>query len=147
MDWILGSGADQNTVILWFYGPAGAGKSAIAHKIAECCDLEKLLLATFFFSRSDPARSNSKSFIATISYQIVINIPGVREKVIAAIDRDPLILSRSMEAQVAALIVEPLHEPLQAGYFNAPTSRRLIIIDGLDAALVATFIYENPGLA
>jgi hypothetical protein len=133
MDWILGLGPDdQNAVILWFYGPAGAGKSAIAHNIAKRCELEKLLLASFFFSRSDPARSNSKSLITTISYQITINIPGTREKVVAAIDRDPLILNRSLEAQVAALIVEPLREPLEAGYFNAPTSRRLIIIDGLD---------------
>ena len=132
MDWILGSSVDQNAVILWFYGPAGAGKSAIAHNIAERCELEKLLLASFFFSRSDPARSNSKSLIATISYQIAINIPGTREKVVAAIERDPLILSRSLETQVATLIVEPLREPLEAGYFNAPTSRRLIIIDGLD---------------
>ena len=133
MDWILGSGADdQNAVILWFYGPAGAGKSAIAHNIAERCELEKLLLASFFFSRSDPARSNSKSLITTISYQIAINIPGTREKVVAAIERDPLILSRSLTAQVGALIVEPLRGPLEAGYFNAPTSRRLIIIDGLD---------------
>jgi hypothetical protein len=133
MDWILGLGSeDQNAVILWFYGPAGAGKSAIAHTIAKRCELEKLLLASFFFSRSDPTRSNSRSLITTISYQITINIPGAREKVVAAIERDPLILSRSLEAQVAALIVEPLREPLEMGYFDAPTSRRLIIIDGLD---------------
>ena len=133
MDWILGLGSDDwNAVILWFYGPAGASKSAIAHNIAERCELEKLLLASFFFSHSDPACSNAKSLIATISYQITINIPGTREKVIAAIERDPLILSRSLTAQVGALIVEPLREPLEAGYFNAPNSRRLIIIDGLD---------------
>jgi hypothetical protein len=133
MDWILGHGADdQNAVILWFYGPAGAGKSAITHKIAERCELEKLLLASFFFSRSDPARSNSRSLITTISYQIAINIPGTKDKVVAAMERDPLILSRSLETQVAALVVEPLLKPLEAGYFNAPTSRRLIIIDGLD---------------
>jgi len=133
MNWILGLGEDdQNAVILWFYGPAGAGKTAIAHNIAERCDLEDLLLASFFFSRSDPARSNSKSLITTIAYQIAINIPGTREKIVAAIERDPLIFTRSMEAQVVSLIVEPLREPLEEGYFNAPTSRRLIIIDGLD---------------
>jgi hypothetical protein len=133
MDWILGLGVDdQNAVILWLYGPAGAGKSAIAHDIARRCDLEKLLLASFFFSRSDPTRSNAKSLIATIAYQIAINIPGTREKIVATIEQDPLILTRSLEAQVTALIVEPLREPLEAGYFNAPTSRRLIIIDGLD---------------
>ena len=133
MDWILGLGEDdQHAVILWFYGPAGAGKTAIAHNIAERCDLENLLLASFFFSRSDSARSNSKSFIATIAYQIAINIPGTQQKIVTAIDRDPLILTRSMEAQVVSLIVEPLRGPLEEGYFNASTSRRLIIIDGLD---------------
>jgi hypothetical protein len=133
MDWILGLGMnDQNAVILWMYGPAGAGKSAIAHDIAQRCDLEKLLLASFFFSRSDPARRNAKSLIATISYQIAINIPGTRERIAATIEGDPLILTRSLEAQMAALILEPLREPLEAGYFDSPTSRRLIIIDGLD---------------
>ena len=133
MDWILGLDVDdQNAVILWLYGPAGAGKSAIAHDIARRCDLEMLLLASFFFSRSDPARNNARSFIATIAYQIAINIPGTRANIVATIDRDPLILTRSIEAQLACLIVSPLREPLEAGYFSAPTSRRLIIIDGLD---------------
>jgi hypothetical protein len=133
MDWILGLGVDdQNAVILWLYGPAGAGKTAIAHNIAQRCDLEKLLLAGFFFSRSDPTRNTAKSLIATIAYQISINIPGTGEKIFCAIQRDPLILTQSLKAQVAALIVEPLREPLEVGYFSAPTSRRLIIIDGLD---------------
>ena len=61
MNWILGLGADdQNAFILWLYGPAGAGKSAIAHDIARRCNLEKLLLSIFFFSRSDPTRSKAK---------------------------------------------------------------------------------------
>ena len=133
MNWIMGLGEDDwNAVILWFYGPPGAGKSDIAHNIAERCDLEGPLLASFFFSRSDLARNNSKSFITTIAYQIAINIPRTREKIVAAIERDPLILTRSMEAQVVSLIVEPLHDPLEEGYFNALASRRLIIIDGLD---------------
>ena len=133
MDWILGLGVHyQIAVILWLYGPAGAGKTAIAHDIAQRCDLKKLLLAGFFFSRADSARSNAKSFIATISYQIAINIPGTRDMIVATMEQDPLILTRSLEAQVAALIVKPLRERLDAGYFNATTSRRLIIVDGLD---------------
>ena len=133
MDWILGLGVDdQRAVILWMYGPAGAGKTAIAHDIAHRCNLEKLLLASFFFSRADPARSNAKSLIATIAYQIAINMPGTREKMVASIEQDPLILTRSLEAQATALIIDPLREPLEAGYFNVAASRRLIIIDGLD---------------
>jgi hypothetical protein len=133
MDWILGVGSDnQNAVVLWLCGPAGAGKTAIAHKIAERCDLENLLLASFFFSCSDPTRSHTKSLIATISYQIAINIPGTRQKIVAAVERDPLVLNRSLEAQVSAIVINPLRELLEEGYFNTLTSRRLIIIDGLD---------------
>ena len=139
MDWILRFGVDdQNAVILWMYGPAGAGKTAIAHDIAHRCNIENLLLASFFFSRFDPTRSNAKSLIPTIAYQIAINIPGTREKISATIEQDPFILTRSLEAQMAALIVEPLREPLEAGYFNAPTSRCLIIIDGLDECDTST---------
>ena len=133
MDWILGVGSDnRSAVVLWFYGPAGAGKSVIAHNIAECCDLENLLLASFFFSRSDPTRNNTKSLIATISYQIAINIPRTRGKIAAAIERDPLVLDRSLKAQVSALVVDPLRELFEEGYFKTSSSRRLIIIDGLD---------------
>ncbi|KIM35967.1 hypothetical protein M413DRAFT_323930 [Hebeloma cylindrosporum] len=138
MDWILRRGIDdQRAVVLWLYGPAGAGKSAIAHKIAELCKLEELLLASFFFYRSDPARSNAKSLIATIAYQIAIKIPGTREKIIATVERDPLILTRSLEAQATALLVDPLRE-LEVGYTNKPDMRRLIIIDGLDECDVST---------
>jgi hypothetical protein len=131
MDWIAGLWeADREAVILWFYGPAGAGKSAIARKIAELCNLEKLLLASFFFSRSDPARSNATPLIATIAYQIAINFPETRGKMAATIERDPLVLTRSLESQAAALVVEPLRGLLEVGYFDTAFSRRLIIIDG-----------------
>ena len=133
MDWILGLGVDdQNATIMWLYGSAGAGKSAIAHKIAHRCNLQNLLLASFFFARSDPTRCTAKYLIATIAYQITISIPGAREKIVATVEKDPPIFTRSLEAQVISLIVKPIREPLEAGYFNAPTSRRLIIIDGLD---------------
>ena len=133
MDWIYGQGVDdQNAFILWLYGPAGAGKSAISHEIARRCHLKKLLLASFFFPRSDPTRSTAKSLIATIAYQIMVNIPGMREKIGRIIEQDPCILTQSLEAQVGSLIVEPLRELADMGYFEALTSRRLIIVDGLD---------------
>ena len=70
MKWIKRE-ADLDTFIMWLYGPAGAGKSAIAEKIAEMCEQEMILLASFFFSRNDPSRCSAKLLIATIVYQIV----------------------------------------------------------------------------
>jgi len=131
MRWIKW-GEDLEAFILWVYGPAGAGKSAIAQTIAEMCEDEMLLLASFFFSRNDPSRSTVKPLIATIAYQITLNLPQVRDAILRAIEHDPLIFSKSLAVQVKSLIVAPLQPLADAGYFKEPTSRRLIIIDGLD---------------
>jgi len=131
MKWIQW-GEDLHAFIMWVYGPAGAGKSAIAQTIAEMCEEEMILLASFFFSRNDPSRSTVKPLIATIAYQISSNLPDAREAILIAIERDPLIFSKSLAIQVKSLIVAPLQPLAEAGYFNNPASRRLVIIDGLD---------------
>ena len=131
MKWIKWEG-DLNAFIIWVYGAAGAGKSAIAQTIAEMCEREMILLASFFFSRNDPSRSNVNSLIATLAYQITLNLPDVREVIIGAIEHDPLIFSKSFAVQVETLIVAALQPLVETGFFNDPTSRRLVIIDGLD---------------
>jgi predicted ATPase len=131
MKWIKWEG-DLHSFVMWVYGPAGAGKSAIAQTIAEICDKEMILLATFFFSRNDPSRSNIRPLIATIAYQITTNLPDVRDAILGAIERDLLIFSKSLTVQLQSLIVEPLQPLIAAGFFHRPTSRRLVIIDGLD---------------
>ena len=117
---------------MWVYGPAGAGKSAIAQTIAEMCEEEMILLASFFFSRNDPSRSNVNPLIATIAYQITFNLPQVRNAILGAIERDPLIFCKSLAVQFKSLIVAPLQPLAEAGFFSEPTARRLVIIDGLD---------------
>ena len=131
MKWIKWEG-DLNSFIIWVYGPAGAGKSAIAQTIAEMCEQEMILLASFFFSRNDPSRSNVNSLIATLAYQITLNLPDVRDAILSAIEHDPLIFSKSFAVQVETLIVAPLQPLAEAGFFNDFASRRLVIIDGID---------------
>ncbi|KAF8958891.1 hypothetical protein BDZ97DRAFT_1434275 [Flammula alnicola] len=132
MNWILGK-EDLDALILWLYGPAGAGKSAIAQSIAELCDAANILLATFFFSRSDHTRNRGDALIPTLAYQIASNIPGARARIDKIIDRDPFIFKRSLDAQIKSLIVDPVQDLVASGYFDDPSSSpRLIIIDGLD---------------
>ena len=131
MKWIRWE-EDLDAFIMWVYGPAGAGKSAIAQTIAEMCEQEMVLLASFFFSKNDPSRNTANPLIATIAYQITLNLPDVRNSVLEAIERDPLIFSKSLAVQVKSLIVAPLQPLADAGFFNDSTSRRLVIIDGLD---------------
>ncbi|KAF8968568.1 hypothetical protein BDZ97DRAFT_1969704 [Flammula alnicola] len=118
---------------MWMYGGAGAGKSAIAQSIAEWSHAEKHLVASSFFSRSDPTRNDGQKLISTIAYQICLNIPGARDLIESAIEHDPLLFERSLQSQMRSLIIEPLKE-LQAltGFFSDLAHPRLVIIDGLD---------------
>ena len=55
--------------IMWMFGPAGAGKSAIAQSIADLCFQQGKLGASFFFSRNASGRDNEMQFISTLVHQ------------------------------------------------------------------------------
>ena len=131
MQWI-NWGEDLDAFIMWVYGPTRAGKSAITQTIAKVCEDKMILLASFFFSRNNPSRNTAKPLIATITYQITLNLPQVQDAILRAIEHDPLIFSKSLAAQVKSLIIAPLLLLADAGYFKKPTSHCLVIIDGLD---------------
>src|SRR4051794_40019551 len=69
MDWVMKK-IDTDTFVMWLYGAAGAGKSAIAQSTAELCYKQKSLLASFFFSHSAVNRNTSDRLIATLAYQV-----------------------------------------------------------------------------
>jgi len=133
MDWV--KDANKVALFLWLYGPAGAGKSAIAQTIAEL--LEKAgLAAAFFFSRNAAGRNDKTRLIATLVYQLVKCIPEIRAHVLEAVEQDPALFSCSIQAQIQALIVKPFNavatdsdEKLALTLLSRP---RLIILDGLD---------------
>jgi hypothetical protein len=132
MDWVK----DPNKValFLWLYGPAGAGKSAIAQTIAELLENAGLLAAAFFFSRNAAGRNDKTLLVPTIVYQLVKSIPEIRAHVLEAVEQDPALFSCSIDTQIQALIVKPLNAAanevaLAPILFSRP---RLIILDGLD---------------
>jgi len=132
MDWVKDE--DKVPLILWLYGPAGAGKSAIAQTIAELLEKEGLLAAAFFFSRNAAGRNEKTPLVATIVYQLIISIPEIRAHVLEVLDQDPAVFSRSIQAQIQALIIKPLNaaaidETLAPTLLSRP---RLVILDGLD---------------
>ncbi|PPQ87794.1 hypothetical protein CVT25_008838 [Psilocybe cyanescens] len=132
MEWFIGQ-LGWNMLALWLYGPAGAGKSAIAQTFAELCAAENGLLASFFFSRSDPRRNNAKVLVATLAYQVSLNIPESRAIIEGAIDKNPAIFQLNFQTQFQTLILDPLLQLSRAGRFTSATPfPSLIIIDGLD---------------
>ena len=130
LDWILGL-IDAEALILWLYGAAGAGKSAIAHTLAEICENHGWLVVSFFFWKTAGERNNAKRFVATIAHQVVLAIPAVRELVGEAVDHNPFIFQQSIDVQLAKLVVEPLRQVCPDGLMS-DTPPLIVIVDGLD---------------
>ena len=126
---------ETDALILWLYGPAGAGKTAIARKVAELCEAEGLLLASFLFFRSDSKRNTMKPLVANIAYCVSRDIPSTNELIKNTIEADPLILTYSIEVQLTKLVLEPLQLLAHQGYFLSRKFPRLVLIDGLDECL------------
>jgi hypothetical protein len=125
--WVKERPENGGRLVFWMYGPAGAGKSAIAQSIAELC--ETFLAASFFFSRTAPGRSDNSRLVATIVWQLIKAIPEIREIVLSALEYDPTLLSQTPATQMKALIVDPMN---QVPMDRLAKHSRLVIIDGLD---------------
>ncbi|KDR66257.1 hypothetical protein GALMADRAFT_18933, partial [Galerina marginata CBS 339.88] len=136
MDWIIGTFGWEE-YIMWLYGPAGAGKSAIAQTIAEMCyqpedhGQPRILLASYFFSRSDPKRNSVKHLAASLAYQVAANIPEVKGLIESVVVNDPAIFDRSFKVQFNDLILKPLMQLYETWTFPVPLPY-LVVIDGLD---------------
>ena len=132
IDWA--KDANKVALFLWLYGPAGAGKSAIMQTIAELLEEAGLLAAAFFFSRNAAGRNDKTPLVATLVYQLVKSIPEICAGVLEAVERDPALFSYSIQAQIQALVVEPLNAlaPEETPALTLLSRPRLIILDGLD---------------
>ncbi|KAJ7315004.1 hypothetical protein DFH08DRAFT_716038, partial [Mycena albidolilacea] len=74
--------------VMWLYGPAGTGKSAIAQSMAEKWAADYNLAATFFFGRWRAGGGSGKCLFPTIAYQLALHIPGLLESVGLAVEMD-----------------------------------------------------------
>ncbi|ESK83762.1 nwd2 [Moniliophthora roreri MCA 2997] len=146
LDWIRG---DSSHSIMWLYGPAGAGKSAIAQTIAETAQDQNMLAASFFFWRGDRKRNNPKYIFLSLAHDLAHSIPELREHIERAIRANPRILKASLEDQFQKLILEPCKTLSQAR-----RHRGVLVIDGLDECdgsraqqrillIIATALLEN----
>jgi hypothetical protein len=132
--------------VLWLYGPAGAGKSAILQALAEeCYSLEGPRFGgSFFFSRAKPGRNQGHFLFSTIAYQLALNLPYLRTPINNAVQANPTLYTKSMMVQMRSLIIDSFRK-LSLGIGHTPT----VIIDGLDECdghetqkLILEIIYE-----
>lgn len=115
---------------LWLHGPAGAGKSAIAHSIALL--LQKIAedskyAASFFFARDAIGRGDGNYLFSTIAYQLALKFPSLRAIIDAAMLDNPTLPTKSIDVQLRCLIIEPLKCDN-----DWPAHSPTVIIDGLD---------------
>ncbi|KIK58406.1 hypothetical protein GYMLUDRAFT_110924, partial [Collybiopsis luxurians FD-317 M1] len=105
--WANSTAGSDNSKILWLYGPAGAGKSAIAQTFAQTCAKNENLIGSFFFWRSDSSRNNPERLFATLALQMAVVVPQLRAIINAAIAHNPLAPKLSIEDQCDSLIIQP----------------------------------------
>ncbi|KAJ3505046.1 hypothetical protein NMY22_g17721 [Coprinellus aureogranulatus] len=146
--------------ILWIYGFAGCGKSAIAQEVARYFDAKSQLASAFFFFRGAGDRSRTSRFAATIAYQMARAIPSTAPYIQAALTKNPglPLTTTSLTIQFDSLVYGPMKaikwDRLVASLRKKPF---LIVLDGLDEcedrAEIAEFIQhmidffsKNPGL-
>ncbi|KAF9449135.1 hypothetical protein P691DRAFT_728405 [Macrolepiota fuliginosa MF-IS2] len=125
-----GMGDANQWRMLWVYGPAAVGKSAVAQTIAEHFQSAGRLGATFFFSR--PNHFNDPDcVIPTLAYQLATKHNRYKYIITQRLADDPLILKKNLRTQFKELIIEPFHI-LMTQYPQTVLEPFLIIIDGLD---------------
>ncbi|KAK7042942.1 hypothetical protein VNI00_008679 [Paramarasmius palmivorus] len=122
--------------VLWLYGSAGVGKSAIAQHLAEKYAKSGRLGAAFFFSRSDSTRNKIGPLVASIAYQFCQSESPLYTTLAPAITdvirSNPNIFRSSCESQVEKLIIKACSNIDTVEQENSPN---VIIIDGLDECI------------
>ena len=75
--------------IMWMFGSAGAGKTAIAQSITEISGFQqRKLTASFFFLWNASGYDNETQFISTLVYQLVLTIPEIQDSVNKALEEN-----------------------------------------------------------
>jgi len=121
--WVEGN---HNPPVCWLEGPAGSGKSTIAHTIAEQCANKQQLAFTFFFSRGKLGRSDTSKFFPTFAYQLASFVPTTQPSMRGALANDPSLPFQRLEDQMKKLVVGPISTIV------GPISSFTVVIDGLD---------------
>ncbi|KAM6499583.1 hypothetical protein JOM56_005091 [Amanita muscaria] len=116
--------------IFWLFGPAGAGKSAIAQTIAHAYNQGEVA-ATFFFFRSDAARNDGNRLFPTIAWQLAFSIHATKDFIVHALGETPHLPMTDVETQFEQLVARVFQLTNNiASQMRHPAP--VVIIDGVD---------------
>ncbi|KAJ7599710.1 hypothetical protein C8J56DRAFT_1040 [Mycena floridula] len=142
----------QGDPVCWLYGPAGAGKSTIAHSVALDCDKKKCLGFSYFFSRRYTARSNLSAFVPSFVYTLAQckGLSSIEDSVNKAIKSNAGLFHQRFDGQLMSMVkvITPIlsasrpSRPIQLMRMlkviipilsaSRPSHPIVIVIDGLD---------------
>ena len=114
--------------LLWMWGPAGVGKSAIAKSCAEKAAKKGRLGASFFFSHTQHV-DDPKRFFTTIAHQLVQKVDDYRRVLGSRIQHNQDLHTKGLDVQFHELIIAPF---LELAERNIGLLDKTVIIDGLD---------------
>ncbi|KAF7980262.1 hypothetical protein HWV62_39007 [Athelia sp. TMB] len=124
MAWALNATCEKN--VLWLHGVAGAGKSTICTTIVNILRDRECLGGFVFFDRSDAERSNPKTVVRSLAFQLGLFCDSIGIAIAAAINAFPSIYQAPLNVQYQKLLVQPL---ASLPHETAPI---VIVIDSLD---------------
>jgi hypothetical protein len=141
---------DTQELLVWVYGYAGVGKSAIMQTLADKLAESLHLGASVFISRLNK-RNSSRQLFLTVGYQLAVQIEEYRLYITEQLARDPEIVDKGLKEQFKIFIVEPFG----ARKIGASVKSWAVLLDGLDELdehgsqteiirLVASFVLEYP---
>jgi len=128
----------NSATMMWMYGGAGTGKTALLLTFADLCRLHGRSAGAFFASNRIAHCNDGNRIVATLAIQLMQAFPSTRYYIDKAIGEDPFLLSKGREVQMKALFVEPIRriatmarllQTVTFGFMSYPT---LVVIDGLD---------------
>jgi hypothetical protein len=121
------SNANKTAEIFLLTSVAGAGKTAIAHTVAQRCDnlKERFFLSSFFFDQEVSGRNDPMMLFTTIARDLADQNVDFARQVADALDKKKRLVGASTTLHFSELIVEPSR--------CLPVDRPVvIIIDALD---------------
>jgi len=130
MAWI--SAGEREKPLFVVKGPAGSGKTSLLKTVAQFCESNSYYAAGYFFSGTDADRNDDAYFMNTIAYQIAVAIPELQPYISRVIIADPMILTRKLDSQTKALLLNPLRQ-LRWDFPNFSNYHSfVIVVDALD---------------
>ncbi|KAJ7238075.1 hypothetical protein B0H12DRAFT_1254449 [Mycena haematopus] len=119
------SETDATSDVFWLYGPAGAGKSAIAQSFCTKLGSEQRLGASFFFKRGHLSHGIGLKLFPTVACQLAVCLPELKQAISQIVEDDPFIIDRALSVQLQKLIIQPCQKIIHGRTL-------VIVIDGLD---------------